>query len=133
MVLVEKYDCTVLLSDRPDGALTCQSEREGREFYKDRERRRVTEMKKKKKKRKDMSVLRNTHLLMSCPESPGRNTLLPHSPVAPLVCVCFKERKHVRVFVRVCVCVLAPCWSVLNCTEAYFLTSPQASVNLCCV
>ncbi len=54
MVIVEKYDCTLLCSDRPSGALTCQSEQEGR----GRERQREAENDRKKK---DMSFLRNTH------------------------------------------------------------------------
>lgn len=134
MVSVEKYDCTVLCSDRPNGALTCQSEQEGREWEKTAS---------EAEKRKDTSILRHTHthihLLMSCPWSPGRNTLLPHTAQQLSLCVCVCDWVYLclcRLQRRsrcVCMCV---CISLLACAHMHWSLSPclpRALVNLCCV
>lgn len=83
MVSVEKYDCTVLCSDRPNGALTCQSEQEGREWEKTAS---------EAEKRKDTSILRHTHTHTFANELPlvtrEKHFVASHSPAAVLVCVC---------------------------------------------
>lgn len=59
--------------------------------------RRQREAESDRKKRKDMSILRNTytHLLMSCPGSPGeKHFVASHSPAAVPVCVCVYALKE---------------------------------------